>query len=129
MSAATYQAQYRKDRYLTGYRRLDATGTRRRLQGLMRLGWSLKQISAETGLDQFWLSTISRGDVGDRVNRRTADLVAGWAKTHCHPAPDTPTSRRIRSRAVNRGYLSLLAWDDLDDATETPSEVADARQA
>lgn len=121
MSTATYQAEYRKDRYLNDYRRVDATGTRRRLRGLLRLGWSLREVSNETGLDRFALKRIVRGDIGDRVNRSTFELVKAYADSHQLPAPDSPTARRMKSHALAHGYESLHAWNDIDDICEVPS--------
>lgn len=121
VSTATYQRDYLKDRYLVGYRRMDATGTRRRLQGLLRLGWSLREVGKETGLDRFSLSSITRGDIGDRVNRSTFVLVDGFYREHLYPAPDTPTSRRMVSRALKYGYPSPFVWNDIDDICEVPS--------
>lgn len=121
MSTAAYQRDYRKDRYLNDYRRTDATGTRRRLQALAVLGWSMKQISEATGINRFTLRTVARGDIGDRVNRRTAQAVARFYQDHYLTRLDTPYARRQTFAAIRKGWLPSLMWDDIDDICEVPS--------
>jgi AraC-like DNA-binding protein len=120
VSTATYQAEYRKDRYINDYRREDATATRRRLQALIRLGWTLTEISAATGLDRFHLSSITRGDIGDRVNRSTVVRVETFYDNNSYNRPVGPTADRMRTHGLRHNYLPPAAWDDITDITEVP---------
>lgn len=101
----------------TGQRLLvDATGTRRRLQALMAIGWRNRDLGARLGIT---------GEGVDRtcnnrrlVHVRTAARIAAlydelWDK----PGPSDETRRR----AAAKGWPPPLWWDDdlIDDPTAT----------
>lgn len=98
-----------------------ATGTRRRLQALMAIGWPTAEICARLG----WTGRRSRDMITqimhrDRVHRRTRDAVAAlYEQLSMTPGP----SQCARSRAAVLGYLPPLAWDDPDHDPAPP--VAD----
>lgn len=124
MSTAVYQAQYRKDRILTGYRRVDATGTRRRIQALMAIGWTARQIATATGLNNQIITLISSGQTGDRVYRSTALRIALFYEPVSMRVQVAHTAAWMRAYARRRGYAPPVAWDNIDDVTEQPKGVA-----
>lgn len=103
-----------------------ACGAQRRIQALMWQGWSATEIAHAAGWNhRNSLHRILKGQKGKPtrwLERKTHDAVVTafrelWAKT--------PTSRyanRTAAQARARGYLSALAWDDLDDPDEVPAE-------
>lgn len=104
--------------------RVDACGTRRRLEGLHLSGWTWVQISAGTGLEVSTLTTALKARL---VTYRTAQLVTRFADTAGRPPTRTTSERRAastaRNRALRRGWLPLSVWDDPDDPTEEPKGV------
>lgn len=93
---------------------VDATGTRRRIQALMALGWPQALIGAELGVKQRAVSNwLARQYVTARNAKAVADLYDRLSMT---PGPSEIT----RSRALARGWVPPLAWDDIDDPAATP---------
>jgi hypothetical protein len=94
---------------------VDATGTRRRIQGLVAMGWRQAQIAEQIGTTQTGVSALTRQRF---VTSETAilvrDLFKRWAMT---PGP----SQLSRDRARAAGWMVPLAWDDIDDPAETPT--------
>lgn len=103
----------------------DGTGTRRRLQALVCMGWSQYELAGRLG--------YSAGNFGKvvhatRVTAATADAVAGlYDQLWDTPPPQTDTRGRAavgraKHRAQERGWLPPLAWDDdtIDDPTAAP---------
>ena len=89
---------------------LDATGTRRRVQALMRLGWSLNTIAELAGVGAGTVSRIANG-LNPTVWRRVADSIAEvYDELHLTTGPAAAVARR----AAGRGWAPPLAWDDID---------------
>lgn len=112
-----YRKRLREHRSLP--RLVDATGTRRRIQALMVLGWSLAVLTARLGLAKSNHSALKRILEQQRVRRTTAERVAAlydelWG---CSGPSD-----RAREAALVAGYCSALAWDDetIDDPAARP---------
>jgi hypothetical protein len=104
----------RRRRYLgLGPRVVDATGTRRRLQALMRMGWTTAELAARGG----WntpeaVQMIARRDMVNHANRdRVARLYDALAMI---PGPSSLTAQR----AARAGWAPPLAWDDIDNDPE-----------
>ncbi|MEN1976879.1 hypothetical protein [Cellulomonas olei] len=105
---------------------VDAIGTRRRLQALTALGWSVSRIATDFGLDRQALDAALRGR--PKVLARTADAVrAAFDAIGDRRAPDAThrekiAAARARARAEAAGWAPPAAWDpeQLDDATATP---------
>lgn len=99
---------------------IDATGTTRRLQALVTLGWSQTEIARRMG----W--TVANVNV--LVLGRRTQVAVGTAKLVMRIYEQlsmTPgTSSRARSVAAGHGWLPPLAWDD--DIIDMPG--ADARE-
>lgn len=96
---------------------IDATGTRRRIQGLMALGWPLKDIAAKLGYGS--RSRPYRLVTALRIHRRLADAVIDiYGQLSMTPGP----SKETRRRALKAGFFPPLAWDDdtIDDPNAQP---------
>lgn len=108
---------------------IDATGTRRRLQALMSLGWSQRAIAAHADSDQ---NRISHQLHGDRITRAGAARIAAvYEHLSAHlPPTDTPGQRmsvfRVRAQARRQGWVPPLAWDDIDN---DPAPATATREA
>lgn len=97
------------------YQPIDATGTVRRLRALLVLGHRLKDIAEATDHAPAVLSKILNGHT-DRVRKGTASSISGLYEKWRHlPGPCV----RTRSRAEREGWHGPLAWDNIDDPTET----------
>lgn len=112
--------RYEKARLVTGPRKVSALGTQRRLQALRALGWSLDDIAVAcgyTGGGAFRYLLKS-----DTVTRATAAKVAA---VYEQLALTTPTSHRApfcRRHAARQGWPPPLAWDDIDNPDEQPTD-------
>ncbi|NUO59033.1 MAG: hypothetical protein HOV78_20420 [Hamadaea sp.] len=104
---------------------VDGTGTGRRLQALCFLGWSVGQISAQSGLDR---QALDKAIHGGAISVKTRDAVrATYDRLWNQPPPETNKRERIaasrsRRRALIAGWAPPLAWDDeaIDDPAATP---------
>jgi hypothetical protein len=100
---------------------VDATGTRRRLQALVALGWSFPAISAPLN-DKG--GNIRRLLFADRLTRRFADRIAVVYEDLCmtrpvgHDRTSNAAIARTRIFAARRRWLPPLAWDDIDNDPE-----------
>ena len=114
-----YKRQYRKRKYLArGALTVDATGTRRRIRALQALGWPLYVIDGHIGgtprTGLAWNILTSSA-----VFRSTAEAVERcYASLSMTPGPSAQT----RARALRKGWVPPLAWDDdvIDDPTARP---------
>ncbi|MDN4173946.1 hypothetical protein QWY28_13375 [Nocardioides sp. SOB77] len=83
------------------------TGTFRRIQALLVLGWSHRHLEDLTGIQTGALMAKAR----PRVRRSTHDAIANaYRQLATTPGP----SATARRRALARGYASPAAWDDID---------------
>lgn len=105
----------------------DTAGTRRRLQALMRCGWSLSLLAARLGQSRQSLRAKMHRR---RVTAATACAVRGlyddlWDKP---PPEGTRFERRAatmaREYAQERGWALPMAWDDdqIDDPAASPAD-------
>jgi hypothetical protein len=89
----------------------DATGTRRRLQGLVSIGWAAKELAARTGSDESFCGQLLHHRV--RVQRATAAAVAAVYEELSMLVPaESYGSMRARARGRKRCWFPPLAWDD-----------------
>jgi hypothetical protein len=99
-------------------REVDATGSMRRIQALVAIGWSLAQQAPRLGFYVTDLGLIANGR-RQRVRATTAETIARgyryWARV---PGPGV----RARNEAVRRGWAGPAAWDEttIDDPTAVP---------
>ncbi|MER5653483.1 hypothetical protein ABT076_10755 [Streptomyces sp. NPDC002131] len=109
---------------------VDATGTRRRLQALARIGWPMKSLGPHIAVNP---ATVCRLTLQERVSGTTAKAVADCFERLRNERPEdhgiTPgIARRIRNRAVADGWPDPTWWEDMggiDDPAFDPA-VADA---
>ena len=102
---------------LAGAASVDATGTRRRVQALVAIGWSLSRIGARLGMAA---TNFGRAIANDRVQLRTARAVADlYEQLWDTPPPhaehhDLIAYNRARNYAAARGWAPPGAWLDID---------------
>lgn len=109
---------------LNGGLAVPALGSQRRLQALMRLGWSSHAIAAAAGLKhRNHTLRILNGQKGkptvwvqkstDKWVREVYDKLSMQVPTGAH-------ANRTRAHAERMGWPPPLAWDDIDNPNEKP---------
>lgn len=94
-----------------------ATGTRRRLQALIAVGWPLDELAARLGRSS---AGLRRSMLSGSVTAQTAQDVSGLYEElwNLRPPQSTDDQRAAtdaaRAFAAERGWLPPLAWDDID---------------
>lgn len=107
-------------------RHVDATGTRRRLQALATLGWSVTSLTTRSDLP---LRTLRRGLTTTTVTAETARTIGRlYDQLRAHPAAHrTPREQaaaaRTKARAQRAGWRGPLAWDDIDNDPDEPAPL------
>jgi DNA-directed RNA polymerase specialized sigma24 family protein len=97
---------------------VDSTGTRRRLEALMTLGYTATELSIRLGKSADWVSSVLRRFMVHEQSR--LDVRELFEVLSMTPAPATREAKFARTWARNRGYAPPLAWDDIDDPDEEP---------
>jgi transcriptional regulator with XRE-family HTH domain len=105
---------------------VDATGTRRRIQALVTIGWSQSRIGELLGMAP---GNFNRTIKADRVQAATARKVKEvYEELWDQPQTETDwrskiSASRSRNYAKEHGWLPPLAWDDetIDDPNVGPS--------
>lgn len=113
-------------------RRVDATGTRRRLQALLALGWSRAELARRAGLQHNTICHVLQREVCTIGTARAVHRVYEelWDR---RPAPVTAPQRQALSRALREaareGWVPPMAWDEgtIDDPTATPAAAPTGR--
>lgn len=88
----------------------DATGSRRRLQALQAIGWTVREVSDATGHNEPMLVQIT-GRKRRVAPATVASIAAVYDRLHLTPAPDSTPALRARRRALRRCWFPPLAWD------------------
>lgn len=101
----------------TGTSRVDATATRRRVQALGAMGWSLSVIAGDSGVTVAEVSAIRNGHKRE-VFASTAEAIGRVYDARSMIAPSGPAAERARAEAARRGFAPPLAWDD--DTIDNP---------
>jgi hypothetical protein len=109
---------------------IDATGTRRRLQALVAVGWSGAELMRRIGvLGTDFPKLLDRDRVLVRTDRAVRALYEELWDTP--PPASTRWERATRSRALAfaaaHGWVPPLAWDD--DTIDDPDAAPDHHQA
>lgn len=107
-------------------RKVDATGTVRRLRALVAIGWTFWAISERAGHAKTWAFGLTQAQT---VTPATRDLIARLYDEMWDALPPRGTGRekqaytRARGIAVRNGWASPLAWDDdtIDDPGAEPA--------
>jgi hypothetical protein len=96
----------------------DGTGTRRRLEALMWMGWSARHIGSHIGWSRGSVgSLLAKLQHGRSVERNTAARIAAtYERLSMTPGP----SRIAHGKAASANYRPPLAWDNIDDPAERP---------
>ena len=87
---------------------VDATGTRRRVEALARMGWTARVVSESVDLrpstlsKMFWRGTVSRA-IANRV-----------ARFYGQNSGTFGGDRRIAAKSATLGYAPPIAWEDVD---------------
>ncbi|MDA3624280.1 hypothetical protein OU415_02460 [Saccharopolyspora sp. WRP15-2] len=105
---------------------IDGTGTRRRLQGLVAIGWSQAKLAAELGMSP---SNLGRVIAAEHVLVSTARAMQRLYDRLWSTAPpeethrDQITASRARRHALRHRWPVPMAWDDdtIDDPAARPS--------
>lgn len=100
---------------------VDATGTRRRVQALATLGYSLSAQSARLGRTvNNYYKVLRKPRVFAETARAVRDLYSELSMT---PAPPSHGATLARGMAARNGWVSPLAWDDIDNPDARPQGV------
>lgn len=121
------QARYINQWRMTGPRSIDITGTRRRVEALATLGWSMAELSTMLGHERTYLRKLITLNKSGEIYKTTAERIDALYQRLCMVrATDTDKHtlgwngcrERTRRWALKRGYAPPLAWDDIDNDTE-----------
>ena len=118
-AAALYQRRRSKLKAMGRGRRVDPTGTKRRIQALQALGWTQAHIASATGLCTAATVTKILRDSSAWVFPSTAARVSqAYDVLSMRPGPSQLTVKY----AARRGWPPPLAWDDdtIDDPAAKP---------
>jgi len=99
-------------------RRAPAWPTVRRIRALQALGHSLPAIADAAGLNRRSINNPTFR--GETVYVSTAHGVDKAYRALCMTRPEGFYADRGRRAAARKGWAPPLAWDDIDDPTETP---------
>lgn len=105
-----HQTRYRLAQDAGAQHTIPSTGTIRRLQALAALGWPSHEIAARLGCDRTSVEHLRR-QARPVVLAITAAKIAGVYDELCMTPGPSPVSRR---RALEKGWVPPLAWDDID---------------
>ncbi len=107
--------------------RVDATGTRRRLQALIAIGWTAEQLADH--LDRR-PNSVHRSMTSRTVTARTAHEVASLYEGLWNTRPPRATGEQrsaadaAQAHAAAQGWPPPLAWDDIDTDPTPPAMTA-----
>lgn len=96
-------------------KRIDVTGSKRRLQALNAIGWSTYELAKRLGTSQDHVWSIMR-----RQTWVTAEVRDSIAKLYGELSMHLGPSDTIRTRAAAARYAPPLAWNNIDDPAERP---------
>jgi len=112
---------------LGGKTHVDATGTRRRLQALVAIGWSQAKLARRLGmLPSNFSDVMGRENVTAATARAVSALYDElWATPPAEPGQrEKISASRARNSARAAGWAPPLAWDEeaIDDPEAGPAE-------
>lgn len=114
---------------LQGGRAVPALGAQRRIQALMRMGWTSVDIAKTGGWHHrnaiLRILKGQRGRPTTWLQRHTDTKVREiYEQMSMTPPESTMVRRRIAAMAERNGWPPPLAWDDIDDPSECPTDWA-----
>lgn len=103
---------------------IDATGTRRRIQALVAVGWTHKVLAPHLGVNPLYVGDFTTNTLVTAAHARTVAAVYDrlWNKDPLQHGVTNGGAKRSRNLAVRRGWPPPLAWDDetIDDPAAGP---------
>jgi hypothetical protein len=118
-AAARYEQERQLDLLAGRPRIIDATGTRRRVQALAAIGYTFGQMGEHMGRCHDVAQRLAHNH--GVVRATTAEEVAAMFRQLAMVPLVGWKADQTRRAAVRRGWVSLLAWDDIDDPSEQPN--------
>lgn len=115
------------DDHRAPHSRVDATGTRRRLQALAAIGWPLELLADELARRP---SSLRRSMTSLSITARTARDVAALYERLAYTPPPRDTRMQCaavdatRAHAAAHGWLPPMAWDNINIAASPPPNTA-----
>lgn|GEM_PF-2524782 len=97
-------------------RRIDITGSRRRLQALRVLGHRRYDLAAQLGMTPDRIKHITTGNIRWAEPAEAAAIARLYRRLSTVPGP----SKQTASIARNKGWHGPLAWDDIDNPKARP---------
>lgn len=110
---------------LAGTALVDATGSHRRLQALVAVGWPQARIAQRLGVTAANMGSLMRRP---RVLASRARAIRDLYEELWDSVPDCNSTQqrlavtRARAFAVSRGWAVPMAWDNIDDPDEQPNQ-------
>lgn len=103
--------------------RVPVTGTRRRLQALATLGWSIHDLVAqpEIGTTKQGLRAVRDGDLTQCWAEVARSVESVYRRLWDQRAPWSRWASQTERRARREGWALPMEWDDIDDPDEVPS--------
>lgn len=103
-------------------RLVDPTGTVRRVQALLAIGWTCADLGRRCGRGDEWARMVARSNA---VTTETAALVKAAYDDLSMRIPRGQRHEQTRRWYANKGYAPPLAWDDdtIDNPTALPVGV------
>jgi len=98
---------------------VDSTASRRRLQGLMAIGWPSRELAVRIGFFEHGSVLDLTAEHNRTIRRATAESIkCVYDELWDQPGP----SRISAQRAAKRGWVVPMAWDDgtIDDPAALP---------
>lgn len=102
--------------------RIGGAGTRRRLQALVAIGWTRRELAAQLGRTE---SNFGRTLRSDRVTVATARQATDLYERLWDQPPLGAIADRTRAEAARKGWPLPMAWDDdaIDDPAAEPART------
>jgi hypothetical protein len=106
-------------------RMVDGTGTRRRVQGLVAIGYTAVQIADAAARSHVRVKLLLTEEHTRQVTAEVAEAIRYTAQAlGTRPAPAGWVADRARRHAETRGWWPLDFWDDIDNDPD-PEPVPD----
>ncbi|KAB7850185.1 hypothetical protein [Streptomyces mobaraensis] len=112
---------------------VDATGTRRRLQALVAVGWTHRALAPHLGVDELYVGDLARQALVTARHARTVikvyDLL--WDADPLQHGVSAQSVTRSQALARREGWSAPMAWDDdeIDDPAAQPDVGSGRRRS